>query len=410
MEIYLDLFANCLIRDKTSAYLEETARELIALVTEDEKKCKSVLKEVINFETLKFKDRDDLEEIFSSYLTCHKFDIETLRDHRMRGHFKERYDHRRNLVDWDYNMNMKDYAPYVNQLEYRKWRLTGIGFETRLATGSIPNRTLGSFVPGKNRKTKDNILIRGFWGDIINSPYLCFGQEVWEQEARTRFFKKVNYQSVYSNADVSEYNVQAYIHKMEDMEMYEHGFEKLKHILGDDYYDPKTKEKMRKEREAKKKEEEEKKKLENIEEEPMIEEVTDDQAEQIEKKQEEEKAAASKKPKSGKDVADDLNKALNTKPKSINLAEIDEGNREVKPENEGTRKLLKGMEFANVKFHLLTDSIDKLYTKSKYKDLFDIGVLSIHSANKIDSEFLGLFKDGAKLHVESADYIVIMNK
>ena len=275
MEMYLDLFANTLIRDKTSAYLEETARELIALVTEDEKKCKSVLKDVINFETLKFKDRDDLEEIFSSYLTCHAFDIETLRDHRLRGHFGQRYDHRKNLVDWDYNMSMKDYAPYVNQLEYRKWRLSGVAYETRLATGSIPNRTLGSFVPGKNRKTKDNILVRGFWGDIINSPYMGYGQEVWESEARTRFFKKVNYQSVYSNSDVTEYNVQAYIHKFEDMDMYEHGFEKLKHILGDDYYDPKTKEKMRKEREQKKKLEEEAKVKINSEE-PMIEEITDD--------------------------------------------------------------------------------------------------------------------------------------
>jgi dynein assembly factor 3, axonemal len=82
-----------------------------------------------------------------------------------------------------------------------------VAYETRLATGSIPNRTLGSFVPGKNRKTKDNILIRGFWGDIINSPYMGYGQEVWESEAKTRFFKKVNYQSVYSNADVTEYNV-----------------------------------------------------------------------------------------------------------------------------------------------------------------------------------------------------------
>ena len=63
-----------------------------------------------------------------------------------------------------------------------------------------------------------------------------------------------------------------------------------------------------------------------------------------------------------------------------------------------------------MKFHLLTDSIDKLYTKAKYKDLFDIGVLSIHSANKIDTELMTLFKDGAKIHIESADNIVIMNK
>lgn len=46
--------------------------------------------------------------------------------------------------------------------------------------------------------------------------------------------------------------------------MYEHGFERLKHILGDDYYDPKTKERMRKEKEQKIKEEEEKKKLDQI--------------------------------------------------------------------------------------------------------------------------------------------------
>ena len=105
-----------------------------------------------------------------------------------------------------------------------------------------------------------------------------------------------------------------------------------------------------------------------------------------------------------------MNKALTTEPKKINLAEIDEGKREVKPENEGTRKLLNGFKQANVKFHLLTDTIDKLYTKSKYKELFDIGVLSIHSANRIDNELMTLFKDGSKLHIETADNIVIMNK
>lgn len=70
MELYLDLYGNCLIRDKTQEYLEGAARDLIQLVTED-KKCKSVLKETVNFETLKFKDRDDMEDIFSSYLKVH---------------------------------------------------------------------------------------------------------------------------------------------------------------------------------------------------------------------------------------------------------------------------------------------------------------------------------------------------
>ena len=148
MEIYLDIFGNCLIRDKTSQYMQDINRELIQLVTEDDK-CTSVIKDLINFETLKFKDRDDIEDIFSSYHIKHPFDIEQLRDTRIRAHYKERYDYRRNLVDWDYQFGIKDFTKTVNQQEYRAWRLNGIAFETRLATGTIPNRTMGSYVDGK---------------------------------------------------------------------------------------------------------------------------------------------------------------------------------------------------------------------------------------------------------------------
>jgi dynein assembly factor 3 len=130
-----------------------------------------------------------------------------LRDQRLRAHFAERYDHRRNLVDWDYSMSLKNYAPLVHQKEYREWRLNGVAFETRLATGSIPNRTMSSRVEGKSKRGRDSVTVRGFWGDIINSPYLAFGSEVSDPESKFRFFKKVNYQNVYSNADISEYNI-----------------------------------------------------------------------------------------------------------------------------------------------------------------------------------------------------------
>ena len=53
----------------------------------------------------------------------------------MRGLFKERYDYRKNLVDWDYSMGIKDFAKHMTPREYKEWRLNGIGFETRLAVG-----------------------------------------------------------------------------------------------------------------------------------------------------------------------------------------------------------------------------------------------------------------------------------
>ena len=98
-----------------------------------------------------------------------------------------------------------------------------------------------------------------------------------------RFYKQVNYQQVYSNHDVTEYNVQAYIHKLEQMNEYEFPFERLKHILGKQYDDPKKKQKkegemdkIEEDEEDQKEEEEDEKK----EEETTVQELTDEQAEE----------------------------------------------------------------------------------------------------------------------------------
>jgi dynein assembly factor 3, axonemal len=79
MEIFLDIMGNALLRDKSAEYLENVTKELIQLITEDDK-CTSMIKELVNFETLKFKERDEIEDIFSSYYKAHPFDIEQLRD------------------------------------------------------------------------------------------------------------------------------------------------------------------------------------------------------------------------------------------------------------------------------------------------------------------------------------------
>jgi len=76
-------------------------------VTEDER-CTSPLKGIVNFDNLRFKDRDEMEEIFSSYYKKHPFDMEKLRDQRLRHHFGERYDFRANGIDWDFNFSGRD--------------------------------------------------------------------------------------------------------------------------------------------------------------------------------------------------------------------------------------------------------------------------------------------------------------
>jgi hypothetical protein len=94
----------------------------------------------------------------------------------------------------------------------------------------------------------------------------------------------------------------------------------------------------------------------------------------------------------------------------VDLSVIDEGKNVVKPEDEGTRRLLKGFEMGNIKIHLLSDDLSRLYNKKKYQNLFDIGVMSIHSGNQIGPEVNEIFKKGSMVHVESADNLVTLQK
>ena len=50
-------------------------------------------------------------------------------------------------------------------------------------------------------------MVRGFWGDIVQSPYFPFGIEIWKEPENTKFKQRMNYQMIYSSADFTQYNV-----------------------------------------------------------------------------------------------------------------------------------------------------------------------------------------------------------
>ena len=65
----------------------------------------------------------------------------TYREERLRGLYKERYDMRRNVLDWDYQMHLMPLASIVHKLHFREWRQTGLAFELRdSAYAFAPNR------------------------------------------------------------------------------------------------------------------------------------------------------------------------------------------------------------------------------------------------------------------------------
>jgi dynein assembly factor 3 len=60
------------------------------------------MKELFDLSELKYKEIDELVEIFYSWSSKTSFNIEKYRDDRLRYHYKTRYDYRLNLIDWDY--------------------------------------------------------------------------------------------------------------------------------------------------------------------------------------------------------------------------------------------------------------------------------------------------------------------
>ncbi len=102
MELFLDLYGNTTIREKSALYLNSVYKELINLVYEEHSKCKSPLIELCSFKHLKQREKDDIEEILRSWDSRVPFDLGDARDRRLRADLEKKYDYKVNAFDWDY--------------------------------------------------------------------------------------------------------------------------------------------------------------------------------------------------------------------------------------------------------------------------------------------------------------------
>ena len=53
--------------------------------------------------------------------------------------------------------------------------MNGVAFDSRFNTYIVPNRTMASYLPGKRKSNYDKVMIRGYYGDLVTSPYIGFG-------------------------------------------------------------------------------------------------------------------------------------------------------------------------------------------------------------------------------------------
>lgn len=85
----------------------------------------------------------------------------------------------------------------------------------------IPNRTLSSYIPGQTKVGKDSCMVRGFWGDITNSPFIAFGVELNNGDEHETFYVKQDIHHKFHAQHITEWNLSRYLSRLEKDELYQ---------------------------------------------------------------------------------------------------------------------------------------------------------------------------------------------
>jgi len=238
--------------------------------------------------------------------------------------------------------------------------MSGITFEMRINSYHIPNRTLSSYIPGRTKDKKDSCLVRGFWGDITNSPYISFGVELNNQEEHDFFYAHNDIYYKFHSQHITEWNLARYLSRLEKDELYELKYtdHKIKHPTPD------------KDNSKNNENDEESKKI--------IKETKQDENAKDNESQNQSNLTTEASLDELKDIKKEINKRSD-KEINLNNIKIEDGkqkiinNEQISDSNidkfvldqENKDKTLMGFEFFDMKIVLLTGEIDQIFKKKK---------------------------------------------
>uniref|UniRef100_A0AAG5DF17 Dynein assembly factor 3, axonemal homolog n=1 Tax=Anopheles atroparvus TaxID=41427 RepID=A0AAG5DF17_ANOAO len=212
--LFMDLYGNSLIRPYSSAYLHSKAKVLTHIVTDPEYAREYA--PIFNYEALKYKERDQLEDVFRFWTNAreHVFNIARYWEDRTRAQLGERYDHRKGAFDWDLQMRLRENgAKQICPQEYTHWRETGIAFTFPEYEQSDPNKT---FAVGLLRKG-NAFQHRGLVGDNTTGPFISFGQRCHEE----RLMRSKHGVNDFRSTDITERNIMQIMYEIKEKQPYQ---------------------------------------------------------------------------------------------------------------------------------------------------------------------------------------------
>jgi dynein assembly factor 3 len=228
----------------------------------------------------------------------------------------------------------------------------------RINSYYIPNRTLSSYIPGKTKQGKDSCLVRGFWGDITNSPFIGFGVELNNEEEHEIFYAKSDIHYKFHAQHITEWNLSRILTRLEKDELY-----KLK------FTDHKIPKKKSDSDEDKIKNEENS----NLSTEASNKEIKEENKNKIAEKDDTFNIEIDTKISLQTNSESGENETNNIKPDIINVDEEkkltikdqNKPNEKFSLENENNDKILLGFEYFDTKIYLVTGEVDQFFKKKK---------------------------------------------
>ncbi|KAJ3175008.1 Dynein assembly factor 3, axonemal [Geranomyces variabilis] len=206
VDTFLELYGNLHLRPQTAAHLSARATHLLALENNDSTDAPIPICPGLSISTslLKFREKDDIRStlaFFRADRAPRPLNVTAMWDMRLRSLYAARYDSRAGVVDWDWNMKLKDKAPAIDLGAYSQWRETGMAFPVRDAVASEANRSLATVVAGR----------WGIFSDVTIGPFCAFGQDCEDK----RFVRTQDGKRVIGVQDVARETLRRLLHEWE---------------------------------------------------------------------------------------------------------------------------------------------------------------------------------------------------
>jgi dynein assembly factor 3 len=221
---FLEIFGNSLVQERTAKYIHSKGAELVELICNNE----GAMAGFVDVGHLKFKQRDELEQVFKSWSVDIPFEMTEMREARLRNMYGDRYDVSKNLIDWDYIEGIKkvDAAGIIHKKQYTHWRQTGVAYEFGDQEYTVANRTMASEAEGREKK-RGAVMRKGYWQDLVISPYCSFGTDCHRSNQFANLLFEIQSKGTgveqwrHNTVEIAVYNLLCFLWEVETGKEYE---------------------------------------------------------------------------------------------------------------------------------------------------------------------------------------------